>query len=234
MQTSLVTINNIQDAFLVALSNVLSNLVSFIPTIIAAVLIILAGVLVGKWLRWFTVKLLETVRLSAAIKDTAVEKFLQKAEITATIEHVIGNIVRWLVILVFFIAATNLLGLSPVSDFLTSILRYIPNVISAALILTVGVIVAGLVESLVKGSLAQINASTGRLVSKIASYMIMVFTILAAFAELNIASDLINTLFIGFVAMLAIGLGLAFGLGAKDLVAKILDVWYQDLKKDLK
>lgn len=233
MQTSLVTITNIQDAFLVALSNVLSNIVNFIPTIIAAILIVLAGILVGKWLRWLTVKLLETLRLSSFTKNTAIEKFLQKAEVTAKIEQVVGNIVRWLVILVFFIAATNLLGLTPVSDFLSSILRYIPNVISAALILTVGVIVAGLVESLVKGSLSQINVSTGRLVSKITSYMIMVFTILAAFAELNIASDLINTLFIGFVAMLAIGFGLAFGLGAKDVVAKILDDWYQNLKKDL-
>src|SRR5690606_18673717 len=134
----------------------------------------------------------------------------------------------------FFIAAVNLLGLTTVSNFLTNILSYIPQVISAALILMVGTLVAGLVESLIKGSLSQISRSTGRLVSKIGSYMVMVFTVMAAFAELNIAARLINILFIGFTAMLALGFGLAFGLGAKDLVARILNDWYSNLKKDLK
>jgi len=233
MQTSF-SVSNVQEAFLVAFTNVLSSIVAYIPTIIAALLIIVAGALVGKWLRWIVIKVLESIRLTAALKNSVVDKFLQKAEIRATIEQVIGNIIRWLVFLVFFIAATNLLGLTTVSTFLNDILGYIPNVISAALILTVGVLVAGLVESLVKGSLTQFSPSSGRLVGKITSYVVMVFSILAAFAELNIAEQLINSLFIGFVAMLAIGFGLAFGLGAKDLVAKILDEWYTNLKQDLK
>ena len=229
-----ITVSSVQQAFLVALSNVISSIVSYIPNILAALLLLLAGILVGKWLRWFTIKILESIRLSKALKNSAVDKFLEKAEITTKVEHLIGNIVNWLVLLVFFIAATNLLGLTTVSNFLNNILGYIPNVISAALILMLGVLVAGFVESLVKGSLSQINVSTGRLVSKITSYMVMVFTILAAFAELDIASDLINTLFIGFVAILAIGFGLAFGLGSKELVAKVLDDWYKSLKKELK
>lgn len=233
MQT-IVNVTSIQEAFLIALTNVLSSLVTFIPSLIAAILLMLAGLLIAKWLRWLTIKLLESIYLSKALKNSVVDKFLQKAEITQTIEQVIGNIIRWLVILVFFIAGTNLLGLTTVSAFLNSILSYIPNIISAALILTLGVLIAGLVESLIKGSLTHFSPSSGRLVSKITSYVVMVFTILAAFAELNIATELINTLFIGFVAMLAIGLGLAFGLGAKDLVSTILDEWYKDLKKDLK
>lgn len=226
--------NNIQQAFFVALSNVLSSIVVYIPNLIAAILIILVGALIGKWLRWGTIKILESIRLSASIKNSIIDKFLHKAEITATIEQVIGNIVRWLIFLVFFIAATNLLGLTTVSAFLSSILGYIPNVISAVLILIVGVLVAGLLESLIKGSLASFSPSSGRLVGKITSYMIMIFTILAVFAELKIATELINALFIGFIAMLAIGFGLAFGLGAKDLVAKVLDEWYTEIKKDTK
>lgn len=233
METTLVSINNVQDAFFIALTNVLSSTVSFIPTLIAAILLIFAGVLVAKWLRWITIKLLESLRLSNATKGSVVEKFLQKADITSKIEDVIGNMVKWLTMLIFFIAATNLLGLTTVSDFLTSIVAYIPKVISSALILTLGVLVAGFVESFIKGSLTQVNASTGRLVSKVTSYIIMVFTILAAFAELDIANELISTLFIGFVAMLSLGFGLSFGLGSKELVAKLLDEWYKNLKKDL-
>ena len=62
----------------------------------------------------------------------------------------------------------------------------------------------------------------------------MVFTILAAMSQLGIAATFVNTLFIGFVAMLAIGLGLSLGLGSKDLVKTILEDWYKDFKKQVR
>ncbi len=228
------TTTSIQQALSIALNNVLATTISYIPILVAAIIIVLIGIIVARWTKWLVVKLLEALNLSRALSGSPVEKFLEKAEVTTHIEHVLGNIIKWLVLLVFFIAAVNLLGLTTVSNFLTNILSYIPQVISAALILMVGTLVAGLVESLIKGSLSQISRSTGRLVSKIGSYMVMVFTVMAAFAELNIAARLINILFIGFTAMLALGFGLAFGLGAKDLVARILNDWYSNLKKDLK
>lgn len=225
---------NIQQALILATSNVMTTIITFIPTLVAALLVIVIGIVVARWAKWLVVKLLKVVKLSSVLKDSPIDKFLHKAEVTQKIEDLLGNLIRWIVLLVFFIAAINLLGLTTVSNFLSNILGYIPKVISAALILTVGTIVAGLVESLIKGSLSQISRPTGRLIGKIASYIVMVFTLMAAIAELGIASNLINTLFIGFVAMLALGFGLAFGLGAKDLVSRMLDDWYTNLKSELK
>ena len=227
-------VSNIQQALLAALSKVLTTVIAFIPQLISAGLVILVGFLVGRWAQWLTVTILETLRFSKVVKNSPFEKFLEKAEITTKIEEILATIVRWLVLMVFFIASLNLLGLSSVSYFLTSILGYIPSIVAAILILTIGTIVAGIIESLVKSSLSQISRSTGRMVSKLGSYVVMVFTVLAALAQLGIAQELIQALFIGFVAMLALGLGLAFGLGSKDLVAKVLDEWYENLKKDHK
>lgn len=233
MQTT-VNVNNIQEVLFVAFSNVITNIISYIPVLIASLVVIACGFILGKWIRWLVIKILEALTVSTIFKGSPLDRFLEKAEITTKIEYVIGDVIKWLVILVFFIAGVNLLGLTTVSAFLNKILGYVPNVIAAILILTVGTLVAGLVETFVKASLSQVNRSTGRLASKITSYIVMVFTILASLAELNIAANLINTLFIGFVATLALGFGLSFGLGAKDLVAKILDDWYENLKKDLK
>jgi hypothetical protein len=69
---------------------------------------------------------------------------------------------------------------------------------------------------------------------KIASYTVVTIAALAALSELNIAENFINILFIGFVAMLALGFGLAIGLGGKDLVAVMLTDWHKNLKKELK
>jgi len=223
-----------QEAFVDALSDTLTNVLSYIPTILASLIVFLIGIVVAKWARLLTIKLLKTLRLSNLIKKTGAEPFLKKAEIKLKIEEILGGIVKWLIILVFFIATVNLLGLSTVTLVLNSILAYIPRIISAILILAIGVLLAGIVEKLVKGAIAQVDVRTARSLAKIASYLVVIFATLAAINELQIAQTLVNTLFIGFVAMLALGFGLAIGLGAKDLVSEILGNWHETLKKDLK
>jgi hypothetical protein len=223
-----------QEAFLLALSDTLTNVLSYIPTILAALIVFLIGLILAKWARVLTVKILKTVRLSTLVKKSGFEPFLKKAEIEVKAEEILGGVVRWLIILVFFIATVNLLGLSTVSIVLNSVLGYIPRVISAVLVLTIGVLVAGLIEGVVKGALGQIDVKASRLIAKIASYLVVIFASLAAVNELQIAQTLINSLFIGFVAMLALGVGLAVGLGAKDLVSRILNEWYESFKKEIK
>lgn len=220
-------------ALVSAWTDVTTRLLGFFPNLIAALVVFLVGWIVAGWARTITIKILETLRLSSLIKDTVVQHFLKKADITAKIEETIGSVVKWLIILVFFIAAVNILGLSTVSQVLESILGYIPNVISAALILTIGVLISGFVESLVKGAIGSVDVKAGRLFGKIASYTIVVFASLAAISELRIAQAFINTIFTGFIAMLALGFGLAIGLGAKDLVSRVLNDWYEHFRKDI-
>ncbi len=223
-----------QEAFLLASNNILTNILSYIPVFLAALIVFIIGLVVAKWAKILTVKILESLQLSTIVKKSGFEPFLKKAEIKVKLEEVLGGLVRWLVILVFFITTVNILGLTTVSLVLNNILAYIPRVVSAILVLTIGVLLAGLVESLVKGALAQIDLKTSRLLGKISSYLVVIFAALAAINELQIAQTLVNTLFIGFVAMLALGFGLAIGLGAKDLVAKMLEEAYDSFRKDIK
>ena len=223
-----------QEAFLIAASNILTNILSYIPTFLAALIVFLVGIVLAKWLKVLTIKIFASVKLNNLVKKSGFEPFFKKAEIKLKIEEILGEIVKWLVILVFFITTVNILGLITVSLVLANILGYIPKIISAVLVLTIGVLLAGLVEGIVKGALAQIDLKTSRLLGKISSYLVVVFALLAAINELGVAQTLVNTLFMGFVGMLALGFGLALGLGAKDLVAKILAEWYENFKKEIK
>lgn len=207
---------------------------SFMPNILGAVLVGVLGIIIGSWVRSVTVKSLQMLRFENLIKDSKFKAFLVKAEVTDKVEEVIGSILKWLIVLTFFIAATNIVGLTTVSNVLGGVLAYVPNVISAVIVLAIGILLAGIVESVVKGALASVDLKTSRLMGKIASYAVVTIATLAAFSELRIASAFINILFIGFVSMLALGFGLAIGLGAKDLVSKVLVEWYKDLKTELK
>lgn len=223
-----------QDALLLAASNVLTRFFSFLPSLFGALVIFFVGLVLAKWTKALIVKILSAIKLDVLVKKSGIGSYLNKAEIRMRAEVFFGEIVRWLIIIVFFIASVNVLGLTTVSTVLNSLLSYLPRIISAILILTAGVFLAGLVESLIKGAVSQIDVKTSRLLSKIGSYLVVIVTALAAINELGIAQSLINILFIGVITTLSLGLGLAIGLGAKDLVSQLLNDWYSQGKKKKK
>ncbi len=231
MNSSLSTISNWQEAIFVAAANIFTQFFNFLPSLFGALLIFVIGLILAKWAKAIIVKVLSAVKLDKISRKIGLEPFLSKADVKLKVEVIIGEIARWLIIIVFFMAGVNVLGLTTVGSVLASVLSFIPSIVSAILILTVGVLLAGLVEGLIKGAVNQIDPKTGRLLSKVASYLVVIVAALAAINELGIAQSLINILFIGIITTLALGIGLAIGLGAKDLVSKMLMDWYSKGKK---
>jgi len=231
MNSSLSTISNWQEAVFVAAANIFTQFFNFLPSLLGALLIFVLGLILAKWAKIIIVKVLSAVKLDKISRKIGLEPFLSQADIKLKAEVIIGEIARWLIIIVFFIAGVNVLGLTTVGSVLASVLSYVPNIVSAILILTIGVLLAGLVEGLIKGAVNQIDPKTGRLLSKVASHLVVIVAALAAINELGIAQSLINILFIGIITTLALGIGLAIGLGAKDLVSKMLMDWYNKGKK---
>lgn len=225
---------NVQSSLTNAAFSILISILSFIPVVLAAVVVFMVGLILGNWLKALVVKLLNLLKLSEVLSKGGLKHFLDNAEITQKVEMVIGELVRYLTILIFFVASINLLGLQTVTQVLNGLLAYLPNIFAAVLIFGAGVVLAGFLEKLVKGSLGGIDIKLSRLMAKFTSYLVVVFTVLASISQLGIAKNLIDTVFIGFVTMLALALGLSLGLGSKDLVKAILEDWYKDFKKSLK
>jgi hypothetical protein len=133
-----------------------------------------------------------------------------------------GGLVKWFLILVFLMAATDILGLNQVTDFLNSILLYIPNVVVAVIILAVVFLVGNFVYVVVKGSTKAAGVMSATLLATISKWSIIIFGLLAALIQLGIATSLVSTIFIGIVAMLSLAGGLDFGLGGKEEAQMIL------------
>jgi hypothetical protein len=209
---------------------IVTGIGAYFPNLLGGLLVFVLGIVISNWIKQLVVKGLQALKFETLIKDTKIREYLVKAEITAKAEEILGSIVKWLVLITFFIAATNIWGLRTVSDLLAGILGYLPRIISAVIVFALGILLAGIVEGGVKAGLGSIDLHSARLMGKLASYLVVIITGLAAISELQIAQNFINILFIGFVATLTIGIGLAFGLGAKDTVSKFLDRWYNNLR----
>lgn len=222
------------DPLVLVTTQSLSSMAVYIPRIFAALLILIIGAALARLVKRVIVKVLETIRVSSALKDTPVEVFLKNAELTNKVEDVLGSIVYWLLMLVVIHSTVSVLGLTSLMIILEKVLSYLPNVISAVLILFIGLLLAGLVESLVKGSIKTIDGKSARLLGKFASYLVVILSVMMSISELGIAQEFILVLFIGFVAFLVIGLGLALGLGGQHVVRAMLDDWYWRFRKEVK
>lgn len=220
------------DPLLIVTTQSLSSMAIYLPRVFAALLILIIGAAIARLIKAGLVKLLEAVRVSSALKDTPVEVFLKNAELTTKIEEVVGSIVYWLLMLVVIHTTVSVLGLVSLTILLEKVLGYLPSVISAVLILVIGLLVAGLVESLVKGSVKTIDGKSARLMGKFASYLVVILSVMMAISELGIAQEFILVLFVGFVSFLALGFGLALGLGGQHVVRTMLDEWYSKFKKE--
>ena len=128
------------------------------------------------------------------------------------------------VIVVFLVAALDVLGLTRVTIFLQQVvLLYLPQVIVAVLILILAAFVAEVVKSLVAGSARAAGAHAANLAGAVAKWAIWLFAILAAINQLGVATEFVQTLFTGLVVALALAFGLAFGLGGKDAAARTIE-----------
>lgn len=205
-----------------AVTDSLARIISYLPNIIGAIIVLLVGIVVAWAVKTVIVRVLGYFKLKPITEVVGLEKVF-KTKIG--IVELIGELVQWIVIIVFLIPVFEILNLVQVNEVLQNVVGYVPNVIAAVFIIMVGAIVADLVAKVVSSAAETIGAKTAGVLADIARYSIIIFVILAALTQLGIATSLIERLFTGVVALFAIAGGLAFGLGgqeaAKDLINRL-------------
>lgn len=211
-----------------------SQLSLYVPRVLAALVILVVGSLFSKFVKRIVVKLLEAITLSKVLKNTPVEHFIVHAELNQKVEEVVGTVIYWLIMLVFINASVAVLGLVGVTTVLERMLAYIPSVFSAVVVLFFGLLLAGVVESLVKASIKTVDGKAARFLGKVSSYLVITITVLAAISELGIAREFIMILFMGFVGTISVGFGLALGLGGQEVVRKMLGEWYERVREEVR
>lgn len=216
----------IQSSFQFLANQTMQSMSLLLPKILGAFTALVVGVILAKLVRSLIRKILKTINFAGFVNKTPLQLAFEGSNIGERIVFTVSNLFYWLTMLVVIHTIVSILGLGSLTVILEKILGYIPNVISAMFIMLFGVLVAGWVESLVKGAIKTIEPKTGRLLGKVSGYFVITLTAMTAFSELGIAAEFLTIVFIGFVAMLSLGFGLAIGLGGKDLVGKILNDLY--------
>ena len=200
------------------------NTVNFLPALLLALIVFFVGWFLGVLIGRLVAEAIRALRIDQALKQAGVDEVVSRAGYRLDSGAFVGALVKWFVILIFLIAALQILGLTQVTIFLQQIVvGYLPNVIVAVLILLVGAVIAQIAEGIVSGSARAAGIHAAGMVGKIARWAIWIFAILAALSQLQIAQAILQTLFTGVVVALALAFGLSFGLGGQEAAARFIE-----------
>ncbi len=200
------------------------QVVMHLPAVLTSILVLVIGAMIASGLK----KLIETASrklgINSAFNSAGADEWLNKADLNIDVGTILGTLVKWFVLVVFFVVALDIVGLDQVNSFLREdVLSYVPRVIVAVLILIVASIIAGVVKKAVTSFAKMSGLAHADIFGKVAYVAIVTTAILAALNELRIATELIQPLFYGVVFALSLALGLAFGLGGREAAGRAID-----------
>jgi len=215
-------LENIGVSIVNALNDAVKLILTFIPRVIGFLVILIVGLILATVVSRTLTLVLRKVGFDRMANRIGLSRFEQRMGITLDPAGILGKIVYWFILLIFLVPAADALGLPAVSNILNTLVAYIPNVFVAILVLFLGTLAATFVADLVRGAVASANIGSPRIFAGIARWAIIGFSALVALEQLQISTPLINELFGGIVAAMAIAFGLAFGLGGQEAARRWL------------
>jgi len=215
------------DSVFLAVSTAINNFLAAIPAVIGALLILLIGWILSGILARIVSTVLEKAGTDRLFAQHGGREMYGQAGSSLVPSKIAGELVKWVVRLIFLVAAANVLGLTQISDLLNQVILWIPNLIVAAVILLVAPLLGRFLRGLIEVGAGNMGFSNAPILGRIAEIAVIAFAVIIAINQIGIAANLVNILFIGVVGALALAFGLAFGLGGRDVAQQLTQSWYE-------
>ena len=193
-----------------------SKLLSFIPNLLGGLVILVVGYFVAKILGNLVGRLLGRVGFDGWMERAGVSGVLQRSGTGLTASAMLGKVVFWFVFLISFTMFASALGVPEISNFMSDMLGYIPRIFAAIVIVCLAALFANFLAAVIRG------ATGNETLAKVARYAVLVYAAFAALTQLGVAVQLTGNTLLIVLAGAALALGLAFGLGGREMAGRAL------------
>src|SRR5258708_959478 len=209
----------------------LTQIADFLPRLALALIVLIAGWLIAKAVRFAISRGLRKVNFHIITERAGIDGFLRDGGIRMDATDILAMLVYWIVILVALVVGFNLLGLTYVTDLLSRVLLFVPKVLVALLILAFAPYFPPFVVNPVSAYLRNVHLQDAELLGNLARYAILAFVVLIALDQVNIGGDIVRQTFLILLAGVVFALALAFGLGGREWAAEFLERWWPRKKR---
>lgn len=211
-----------------AILGTFANFVSYLPSFIGGLIVLAVGLVIAAVIYRVIVGVLNTIRFEKFLNRYGISK-VEGQSIAWT--EILAELARWTIIIVFLIPTLQTWQLDAVNTVLSSVLLYIPNVVAAVVMAIVGLVFSKLAYKVAYNTSRSLGRDSAHTVGLVARWSILVFVAFLVLHQLGVAQQLLQILFAGVVAMLALAGGLALGLGGQGVARTFLDSVWEKFKK---
>lgn len=201
------------EAISVPANAIVKSIFDMIPYVLGAIVIIAVGVFISN----LVAKLLGSL-LAGVGTDKLIEKMTGTPAKKVVLSKLISSVVKYVLIIIFIVQGINVLQLPVLTEIGAAVIGYMPAVLSAVIIVAIGVFAANTAETALVKKFPEAKASA--LVAKVAIYVLTAFLCLS---QLNVANVIVETTFILLIAALCIAFAVAFGVGGRKFAETTLD-----------
>ena len=226
MQDETMSVTDLTEAVTESLAKSANLVISFLPTVLGALLLLILGFLFAKLVSSGTTRLLQLIGIDRLLSRTAFQTLLERSGTKKRISEISGILGFWIVFLLFLISASETLRLTILSEALTSLAYYIPKVGIAILVLVVGLMAANFVRELIIMACSSAGIIQGTIVAQAFYVAAILLVVVTAINQLGIDTALLDNTIILIIAGLIGGSALSFGLGARSAVSNLISAHY--------
>lgn len=203
-----------------------AELLGILPSLVGALVIVVAGYFLARLLERWTDSLLGRLNFNKMVEAGGFSEAMGRTGTRLDPIHAVGKLLFWLVMLVVILLASSALGLESINTMFGTMLSFIPTLIAAIVIVILGMIVGEFVRALVLASAGGVEGVP--VLAKIAKASVVLIAVFMAVQQLGIAEEIVTAAFTLILGAIALGTGLAFGLGNRQLAGEITRRWYEE------
>jgi uncharacterized oligopeptide transporter (OPT) family protein len=196
------------------------------PALIAAVLVLLAGYLLARQIERWVDRVLKRLDFNRMAQEQGLAEAVGRARPYLDPVHAVGKLMFWLVMLVVILLASAALGLESINEMFGLMLSFIPTLIAGIVIVILGIIVGEFVRGLIVASAGRVEGVP--ILAKLAKTAVVMIALFMALQQVGVAEEIVQAAFTLIVGAVALGAGLAFGLGNRELAGEITRKWYEE------
>ncbi len=215
------------------LTELLTQFIAILPRFIAAIVVIIIGMIIAKNVGKILAKVLALSGIDKVADMLNEMDFVQSMNIKIQLSGLIAKVINYMLLLIFLIAATDILGMPAISQLVSDIINYFPLIISACIVLMLGVLLADFIKGIVLTTCKSLGIPSGGIIANIVFYFIFINAVIVALSQAHIDTDFIKNNLTVLLGAVAGAFALGYGLASKDLMSSILASFYHKDRFDL-
>ncbi len=219
-------VNEWREILLSSLNQFTRTIMNALPKVLGAFLLTLIGWLLARLAMYATRKLLQSKALHPLMERLNQLSFWQQSTVRLDSVQIVSRFVYWVILLLFLVAASETLGWTAVSRTIGTLIGYLPALLSAVVILIIGLYIAQVVRGFIRTALHTLALSSARLISSLAYYIIAILVILTAMDQAGVDTSIITSNLILLVGAILVAFAISFALASKDILQNILASFY--------